>query len=121
VNEQDAAWSAAFERVRQIALTFPGVAEGQSHGTPALKVGKKLLAVLHDDGETLVLQVGRLEQEYLIDVEPEIYYITDHYRGTPFLRVRLSKIDPAALQEVFEQAWRRLALKRDIAVYDARQ
>jgi len=113
-------YSSSLETVRQIALSFPGVEEGLTFGSPAFRVRKKLLAVLHDDGETLVLQVGRLEQGYLIEAEPEIYYITDHYRGTPFLRVRLYKIDREALQEAFEQAWRRLALKRDIAAYDSR-
>src|SRR5262245_70943 len=96
-------YATALDTVRQIALSFPGVEEGQTFGSAAFRVRKKLLAVLHDDGETLVLQVGRLEQGFLIEAEPEIYYITDHYVGTPFLRVRLSRIDREALHLAFEQ------------------
>jgi hypothetical protein len=48
----------SFEDVRQMGLALPGVEEGTSYGTPALKVGKKLLARLKEDGETLVLKLG---------------------------------------------------------------
>ena len=33
--------------IRRVALSFPGVEEGTSYGTPAFKLGKKLLVRLH--------------------------------------------------------------------------
>jgi len=44
-------------------LALPGVVEGSSHGTPAFRVGKKLLARLREDGENLVLRVSFEERE----------------------------------------------------------
>lgn len=105
--------------VREIVLQFPGMVEGLTHGSTAFKTPKKLLAVMMDDGVTVVVQVGQLEQGFLIENQPDIYYITDHYRGTPFLRVRLENIERDGLEIMLETAWRRLALKRDIAAFDA--
>jgi hypothetical protein len=44
-----------FDDVRQFALTWPEVEDGTSYGTPALKVRKKMLARLKEDGDSLVM------------------------------------------------------------------
>jgi len=110
--------STDFYTVRKIALSFPGVIEGTSYGTPAFRVGKKFLARLREDGD-LVLKVGDVQSEFLIEAEPDIYYITDHYRGWGSVLIRLSQIRPVAFQYVFEETWRQFASKRDIATYEA--
>jgi len=43
-----------FDDVRKIALAWPEVEDGTSYGTPALKVRKKLLVRLREDGDSLV-------------------------------------------------------------------
>lgn len=45
-----------FDEVRQIVLAWRGVEEGTSYGTPALKVRRKMLARLREDGDTLVVK-----------------------------------------------------------------
>ncbi|MBZ0297200.1 MAG: MmcQ/YjbR family DNA-binding protein [Anaerolineae bacterium] len=110
-----------FEVVRQIARQLPGIEEGTSYGTPALRARGKFLARLHDNREALVLKVGDMEQTFLIETEPAYFYITDHYRGTPYVLVRLSVIDPTILHDLIVQAWRGIASKQDIATYEARR
>ena len=44
-----------FDDVRKIALAWPEVEDGTSYGTPALKVRKKMLARLKEDGDSLVM------------------------------------------------------------------
>ncbi|MBW8853101.1 MAG: MmcQ/YjbR family DNA-binding protein, partial [Bradyrhizobium sp.] len=44
-----------FDDVRKFALTWPEVEDGTSYGTPALKVRKKMLARLKEDGDSLVM------------------------------------------------------------------
>lgn len=107
-----------FETVRQIALALPGVEEGTSYGTPALRIKKKFFARLWEDGEVLVVKIGFDEREMLMQSNPEVFFITDHYRGYPSVLVRLPAIDPDDLREVLEEAWRynapaRLAAARD--------
>lgn len=68
-----------FDEVRRIALGWPGVEDGTSYGTPALKVKGKLLARLKEDGDSLVVKgVGPDERAWLMETEPDVYYITDH-------------------------------------------
>ena len=111
-----------FEEVRQIAVALPGVEEGTSYGTPALRVKGKLLARLREDGETLVLKVDPFERDHLLEARPEIYFLTDHYRGYPMVLMRLAAADPEELGNLLEQAWRALAPRRLLSSYDtARQ
>ena len=44
-----------FDDVRKLALAWPEVEDGSSYGTPALKVRKKMLARLKEDGDSLVM------------------------------------------------------------------
>ncbi len=54
------------ETVRQLALELPEVEEGTSYGTPAFRVGGKILARFHQDGESLVLKVEFAAREVLM-------------------------------------------------------
>jgi len=96
-----------FETVR-IALTLDNVEEGTSYGTPAFKIGGALVARLHQDGCSLVVRMGLEEREELMAADPGTYYITDHYRGYPWVLVRLSRVHPDALHDLLGGA-RRLA------------
>lgn len=69
-----------FDDLRAFALAWPGVEDSTSYGTPALKVNGKGLARLKKDGDSLVLQVGFDEREMLREAEPDVFYMTDHYR-----------------------------------------
>lgn len=111
--------SVTFEMVRRIALTLPKVEAGTSYGTPAFRVGKKFMARLWEDGEVLVVKIGFDEREILMKADPETFFITDHYQGYPSVLVRLAKVDPDALREVLELAWRFNASPRMVAARDA--
>ena len=61
----------AFARIRAIAMArgLPGIQEGTSYGTPALRVGRKSL-VRMKDAETLVLMCAIEEKELLMEAAP---------------------------------------------------
>ena len=46
------------------------------------------------------------EKERLIEMAPEIYYETDHYKGWPALLLRVAAIDDAELRQRMSEAWR---------------
>jgi hypothetical protein len=88
-----------FDDVRKIALTWPEVEAGTSYGTPALKVRKKMLARLKEDGDSLVMPgVPQDEREMLVESRPELFYFTDHYRDYPMVLIRLSKASRANVE-----------------------
>jgi hypothetical protein len=105
--------------VRTLALRLPGVEEGTSYGTPALKVQGKLIVRLKEDGETIMLRTDFIERDHLLRSAPKAFFITDHYRDYPSVLVRLAHVPRAQLAELLEDAWRRVASKKLIASYDA--
>jgi hypothetical protein len=108
-----------FDQVRHVAQAFPGVVDSTSYGTPALKVRSKLLARLHQNGECLVLRADLLDREILMQSDPRVFFITDHYRDYPWILVRFSSVDPDALPDLIERAWRLVAPKSLVEKYDS--
>ena len=108
-----------WEKLCELFLSYPGVVESTSYGTPAFKVRKKLLVRVHQKEPALVMKVESLdEQEALIEMDPKVFYITDHYEGHPFVLARTSRIKKAQAREIFEAAWRAEASKKQIAELD---
>lgn len=109
-----------FERVKAAAAPFPGVEEGTSYGTPALRVAKKLLARMKEDGETLVFPCATIdEKEFLVATEPDVYFETDHYRNYPHVLIRLNVVTDERLAAHMAEGWRRFANKKLLAQYEA--
>jgi len=104
-----------YDTVRNDAANLPGVEEGTSYGTPALKVRGKLLARLREDGKTLVLRCDLVRREMLMQAAPDAFYITDHYRDWPAVLIDLDKVSRKALPGLLEETWRSLASKKQLA------
>jgi hypothetical protein len=101
-----------FDDVGKIALAWPEVEDGTSYGTPALKVRKKLLARLKEDGDSLVMPgVPQDERDMLVESQPEVFYFTDHYRDYPMVLIRLSKAKRATAEPLLRRHWRTLVSK----------
>lgn len=113
------AGAVTFETVRQLALELPEVVEGTSYGTPAFRVGGKILARFHQDGESLVLKVEFAAREVLMGAKPDTFYITDHYACWPLMLVRLSRVSIEDLRQLLEGAWRGIAPKRALRAWEA--
>lgn len=107
-----------FETVRGLALALPGAEEGTSYGTPAFRVGGKLFARLHQDGESLVVRIDLDQRRMRMGVDPETHFITDHYHDHPMMLVRLARVDPEDLRELLEESWRLVAPKRWLDAHD---
>ncbi|MCP3475215.1 MmcQ/YjbR family DNA-binding protein [Bradyrhizobium sp. CCGUVB1N3] len=109
-----------FDDVRKFVLTWPEVEDGTSYGTPALKVRKKMLARLKEDGDSLVLpDVPIDERAMLVESRPKLFYFTDHYADYPMVLIRLSKAKRADVEPFLRRRWRILASKSARAQYDA--
>jgi len=108
-----------FRDVRRIVLTWPEVEDGTSYGTAALKVRKKMLARLKEDGDSLVIPGVPLdERDLLVERQPDTFYFTDHYKDYPMVLVRLSKAKRAAIEPLLRRHWRTLASKAAVREFD---
>jgi hypothetical protein len=104
-----------FEDVRALADKWPGVEDGTSYGTPALKVRGRMLTRLREDEDTLVVPgVGPDERDMLIAARPRTFYVTDHYRDWPYVLMRLSHSDPAQVEPLLFRQWQALASKKQL-------
>jgi len=111
-----------FDDVRKIALAWPEVEDGASYGTPALKVRKKMLVRLKEDGDSLVMPgVPQDEREMLVESQPKAFYFTDHYRDYPIVLIRLSKTKRAIVEPYLRRRWRELASKAAVREFDTSQ
>jgi hypothetical protein len=111
-----------FDDVRTIALAWPEVEDGTSYGTPALKVRKKMLVRLKEDGDSLVIPgVPPDERDMLVQSQPKVFYFTDHYQDYPMVLIRLSKAKRADVEPLLRRQWRTLASKTAIREFDSRQ
>ena len=109
----------AFDDIRKFALLWDEVEDGTSYGTPALKVRKQLLARLREDDDSLVLfGIPQDEREMLIESQPKIFYLTDHYRDYPMVLVRLSKARRTSIGPLLRRHWRTLASKKAVREFD---
>jgi hypothetical protein len=96
--------------VRELCLSLPGVEESTSYATPALKVEGKLFVRKHQDGESLVVRISDQAKAKRLAEQPDVFYLTDHYVGFPYVLVRMATVRPDTLGEVLEEAWRLVAL-----------
>jgi hypothetical protein len=101
-----------FDDVRKFALTWPEVENGTSYGTPPLKIRKKLLVRLKEDGDSPVIPgVPPDERDMLVERNPKVFYFTDHYNDYPIVLARLSKARGSTIEPLGRRQWHALALK----------
>ena len=92
--------------------TLPGIEQGTSYGTPALRVRRTFLARLREDGDTLAVPVDLEERSFLIDAHPDALSVTEHYERWPLVLVSLPRADAVLVRELIEDAWSERASKR---------
>jgi len=97
---------------RKIALSVEGASEGPYFGKPAVFVAEKFLTRVHTKEEAMVLAVGSMEmRDVMLEAEPKLFYITDHYKNFPYLLARLTKLDKATLKDLLNARLLQIASK----------
>ena len=109
-----------YDDVVAAALQLPGVEQGTSYNTPALKVKGKLMSRLRSEAEgALALRCDFLEREMLLQADPQAFFLTDHYNDFPMVLIRLEYLRADALTDLVERAWRAVAPPKLVMAFDA--
>ena len=99
-----------FDRVRKMGLKIPGLEEGKAWDGPCLKAHNKIAACMATNKSaepgTLVVVVGEDVRDELLEGDPDVYYLTEHYIPWPTVLVRLSRIDDVVLRDLLLMAVR---------------
>jgi hypothetical protein len=97
-----------FEAVRALGREFQDLHESTMYGSPALKLGKRLVACLaiHRSAEpgSLVVRTDFEQRSALLGDDPETYYVTDHYAKHPVVLVRLARLQRDQLRDLLAAA-----------------
>jgi hypothetical protein len=112
--------SHAFDVVRRIGLTLPGVeAATRYDGSPVLKLAGVFMAGLatHRSAEsnTLVVRADVEERASFIEDAPDTYYLTEYYDRYPLILVRLDRVTRSALRELLSSSHRLTVPKTTLA------
>ena len=109
-----------YQRVCAIALKLPGVEESTAYGTPSLKVKGRIMCRLRTEAEgALALRCDFLDRQILLQADPGVFFVTDHYLNYPMVLVRLDKIRRGALPDLILRSWRIVAPPKLVAEFDA--
>jgi hypothetical protein len=107
--------------LKRIALAFPATGEGTSYGKPSFLVAGKFFTRLRSEDDSLVLIVGSIdERDMLLESDPALFHITDHYRNYPAVLARRTVIDAATLRGMLERRWRVIAPKKLAKEFDGK-
>ena len=90
--------------IRAAVRALPGVEEGTSYRTPAWRHRGRMLARLHQDGESIVLKVGDQTRDHLLQADPQTFFVTDHYVGHPMVLAQLDRLSAADLKKLLLRA-----------------
>jgi hypothetical protein len=85
----------------KIALAIPGAKEVLWFRKPAVFLHDQFLTKVHDKEEAMTLRVSSMEmRDMMLEAEPALFYITDHYKNFPFVLARLSALTPKILKDM---------------------
>ena len=99
-----------YARYLKIVLALPGAEVSTSYGTPSVKVRGKILSRWRTEAEgALAIRCDFLDRQILLQTQPEVFFLTDHYQDYPMVLVRLEKATHTVLVDITERAWRLVA------------
>ncbi len=126
-----AAIAKGYERYLKVVLALPGTEASPGPGTlwvrgtavfetPSVRVCGKVLSRWRTEAEgALALRCGLLDRQILLQAQPDIFFVTDHYASYPMILMRMERVSPAVLTDVIERAWRLVAPARLVKQRDA--
>ena len=108
--------TSSFKTVESFGRTLPDVEVTTSWGQPTLKVRGKMFVCMaankSAEPNTLVVMMDFVGRDALIEDDPAIYYLKEHYVNYPCVCVRLSRVGADALRDLVTSAHRFVSAAR---------
>jgi hypothetical protein len=105
----------SFKAVESIGRTLPDVEVTTTYGHPSLKVrGKMFVCIASNksaEPDSMVVMMDFADRDALIEDDPDVYYLKDHYLNYPCVLVRLSRVRQDALRDLVIGAHRYMSAK----------
>jgi hypothetical protein len=102
-----------YQAIEAMLLGWPGVELSRSYGRPSLKVNGKFFTWVKEDGDSIVIGgVDFDERETLMETQGDVFYITEHYRNSRYVLMRLSRADPSTVTAYLRRRWFQIAPRK---------
>jgi hypothetical protein len=86
---------------RKIMLSIKNTSEAPYFGKPAIFYNESFVGRVHDKEDAVALRVGSIEmRDVMLEAEPKLFYITEHYKPWPMLLARLKILNKTTLKEL---------------------
>jgi hypothetical protein len=108
-------------RALALSLNLPNVEDAVSWGQPNLKAHSKMWVWWSPQENVPVFKTTFEEREFLIEVDPDTFYFTPHYKNWPLILARPDKVDPVWVVANLKRVWREQAKKTFLKKWDAEQ
>lgn len=110
-------------RLKEVALKLglPGVEETTSLREPVLKAHGKLWVWWSPHEDAPVFKVPFEERDMLLEVAPDTFFVTPHYKSHPLILMRPDKLDLDWAKANLIRVWRAQAPKRVLKAHDEAQ
>jgi len=121
-------WAAVCDFLEEI---LPGCQKEPPGGREVVRVAGKVVAYLAtnersrpngvpDNEEFVIVRIDLDRRADLLELNPEAFFVTPHYRKYSGVIVRLSIVDQKQFRDLLIGAWRLVAPKRLVREWDAR-
>jgi hypothetical protein len=108
-----------FEDVRRIALALPEAEEIVTWETDiTFRVRDKIFAIGGEGADRVSIKAGLETQAELIEMDPRTFAKSAYVGRFGWVTVDLARVDPALLESLLRDAWRRTAPKKLAAALD---
>src|ERR1700761_7957666 len=88
-------------QAEKILLAIPGAKAGLHYRQPAIFIGEEFLTRIHHREDAVVILTGSIEmRDVMLEAEPGLFYIIDHYKNFAALLARLSALNKKTLIEL---------------------
>lgn len=107
-----------FERLKEIVLAYPDTEETTSWDARSFKVNGKVILFWNPTHDAPVFKVSFEERDFLLEVDPDTFFTTDHHRPWPLILARPARVDMDWVKANIDQVWRAQVKKRTLKAWD---
>jgi hypothetical protein len=110
-----------FDDVRRIAVALPEVEEKLTWETDVtFRVRDRIFAIGGEGADRVSVKASLEGQAELLEMDPQTFAKSAYVGRFGWVTVDLSRVDPALLESLLRDAWRRTAPKKLAATLEAR-
>lgn len=108
------------QMIREYLLSLPDVTEGTSWDAVSFKVNKKAILFWNPKYDCPVFKMPFEERDFLLEVDSDTFFTTDHHKNFPCILGRPDKLDFEWVKNRLFQIWRNQVSKKTLKEFEGR-